>query len=534
MKEKKTMAYFQKLSRAFLMPIALLSIASLMTGVASVFLWHDQLKQMFPIITTPAIQYVARLLESAGGVVTNNLPVLYCVSISFAMADEDKEYAAFGALVGYLAFLVSMGFLLSVNENLAAHMPSGSVSTILGYETVNTGVLGAIVVGLISARIHNKVHRIKLPMALSFFGGVRFVSIATSLFFMVFGQLVPFVWSYISSAINAVAYAVANTGIFGPFFYQLGERLLIPTGMHQIWNTVIRDTAVSGVYTFPDPYGTIEGARAAFAAYMGSGVLPEGASLAEMVKFLRGGQIPITVFALPAVALAMYRCADPDKRDKVKGLLLAGACTSVIAGITEPLEFAFLFAAPGLFVIYSVFCGLAYMIPYILGSTLGGTEASILGLTIFGFLRDDSTWWINVGVGIVFAVAMYLVFKWYIIRFDVKTPGRGGDYDEQMSMLDGIIDLDTNDPKVMKAQVIIKGLGGPKNLKTVDCCMSRLRVTVADPDLIDEGVLNTTGCSAIIRPDRENIQIVYGTTVGMIRDAVRKEMKRQLAEEEKK
>lgn len=534
MKQKKTMAYFQKLSRAFLMPIALLSIASLMTGVASVFLWHDQLKEMFPIITSPAIQYVAKLLESAGGVVTNNLPILYCVSISFSMADEDKEYAAFGALVGYLAFLVSMGFLLSVNTGLAERMPQGSVSTILGYETVNTGVLGAIVVGLISAWIHNRVHTIKLPMALSFFGGVRFVSIATSLFFMVFGQLIPFVWSYISSAINAVAYAVANTGIFGPFFYQLGERLLIPTGMHQIWNTVIRDTAVSGVYVFPDPYGTIEGARTAFAAYMGSGVLPDGASLAEMVKFLRGGQIPITVFALPAVAFAMYQCADADKRDKVKGLLLAGACTSIIAGITEPLEFAFLFAAPGLFVIYSVFCGLAYMIPYILGSTLGGTEASILGLAIFGFLRDDATWWINVGVGIAFAVIMYFVFKWYIVRFNVKTPGRGGDYDDQMSMLDGIIDLNTNDPKVMKAQVIIKGLGGIGNIETVDCCMSRRRVTVTDSSLVDEEIISSTGCHGIIRPDQQNVQIVYGTTVGMIRDAVRKEIKRQQQKEKKK
>lgn len=530
MKNKATMKYFQKLSRAFLMPIALLSIASLMTGVASIFLWHEQLRTMFPFITHPAIQYFARLLETAGGVVTNNLPVLYCVSIAFAMVDEDKEYAAFGALVGYLSFLVSMGFLLSVNPGLAERMPGGTVTSILGYETVNTGILGAIVVGLVSAQIHRKVHKIKLPMALSFFGGVRFVSIATSVFFIIFGQLVPFVWTFVSNAINTVAYAVANTGIFGPFLYQFGERILIPTGLHQIWNTVIRDTAVSGIYIFPDPYGTIEGARAAFSAYMATGYLPDGASLSEMVKFLRGGQIPITVFALPAVALAMYRCADDDKKGNVKALLLTGACTSIIAGITEPLEFSFLFAAPVLFVIYAVFCGLAYMIPYMLASTLGGTEASILGLAIFGFLRNDSTWWINVIAGLVFAVVMYVVFKWYILHFDVKTPGRGGDYDEQMSMLEGIIDIDLNDPKVMKAQAIIKGLGGITNIRTVECCMSRLRVTIDTMEAVDEAVIRATGCNGIVKPDQENIQIIYGTTVGMIKEAVLKEMKRQAAE----
>lgn len=527
MDKKKVMKYFQRMSRAFLMPIALLSVASLMLGVASVFLWHDQLREMFPFITTPAVQYIAKLLDTIAGVVMNNLPILYCVSIAFGMVDEDKEYAAFGALVGYLAFIMSMGFLLTVNPGVAESMPNGTITTILGIETVNTGILGAIVVGLLSAVIHNKVHKVKLPMAISFFGGVRFVSIATSIFFVIFGQLVPFVWVYISEAINSMAYAVTNTGIFGPFLYQFGERLLIPTGMHQIWNTVIRDTAVSGVYAFPDPYGTIEGARAAFNAYMATGFMPDGATLPEMVKFLRGGQIPMTVFALPAAAYAMYKCADSDKKSNVKALLLTGACTSIIAGITEPLEFAFLFAAPALFVIYAVFCGLAYMIPYIFASTLGGTEGSLLGLTIFGFLRNDSTWWINVAVGIVFAVILYFIFRWYIIRFNVKTPGRGGDYDEQLNALDGIEDLNTNDPKVMKAQAIIKGLGGVENIKTVDCCMSRLRVTLVSMEAVNEPILKATGCSGIIKPDETNIQVVYGTTVGMIKDAVKKEILRQ-------
>lgn len=526
MNKKKTVAYFQRMSKAFLMPVALLLIASIMTGVASIFLWHDQLREMFPVLAHPIVQYLANLLNTCGSVVLNNLPILYCVSMAFAMVDEDKEYAAFGALVGYLSFLLSMSFLLQVNPSLKDMMPSGTVSSVLGIETVNTGILGAIIVGLLSAVIHNRVHNIKLPTAISFYGGVRFVSIATSLFFLVFGQIVPYIWTPITNAINTVAYAVANTGIFGPFLYYFGERMLIPTGMHQIWNTVIRDTAVSGVYDFGGSIGVIEGARAAFPAYMSTGVIPEGTSLVEMVKFLRGGQISHMVFAMPAVAFAMYKCADKDKRQSVKPLLITAACTAILSGISEPIEFAFLFASPLLYLIYSVFCGFAYMIPYVLGSTLGGTEGSVIGLVIFGFLRSDATWWINVIVGIVLAVVMYITFRWFIMKFDVKTPGRGGDYDETASMLEGIIDLDTNDPKAMKAQAIIKGLGGEKNILVVDNCMSRLRVTVEDMTQVDETVLKSTGCLGIVKPDATNIQIVYGTTVNIIRESVNKELKK--------
>ena len=339
-------------------------------------------------------------------------------------------------------------------------------------------------------------------------------------------EVCPPICPPISNGINAVAYAVANTGIFGPFFYQFGERLLIPTGLHQIWNTVIRDTAVSGIYEFGGSFGTIEGARAAYAAYLSTGCLPQGASLPEMVKFLRGGQIPMTVFALPAVAYAMYKCADAEKRDHVRALLLTAACTSVIAGITEPMEFSFLFAAPMLYVIYAVFCGLAYMIPCILGCTVGGTEGNLLGLTIFGFLRSDANWWILIVTGIVFAVIMFFLFKWYILKFDVRTPGRGGDYDDTVSLLDGIIDLDTRDPKVMKAQAVIRGLGGEDNIITVENCMSRLRVRVRDMSLTDEAIIKTTGCMGIVRPDENNIQIIYGAAVGMIREAVNRELKK--------
>jgi len=355
------------------------------------------------------------------------------------------------------------------------------------------------------------------------------VPIATSISFVILGQIFPFIWTYISNFINTIAIGVTSSGIFGPFLYQLGERLLIPTGLHQIWNTVIRDTAVSGIYNFPPPYNVIEGSRAAFNAYMATNTMPQVASLVEMVKFLRGGQIPITVFALPAAAYAMYKCADKERRHTVKALFLTAAFTSIIAGVTEPLEFSFLFVAPGLYVIYALFTGLSYMLAFLLGSTLGGTEASALGLTLFGFLRSDSHWWVVCIIGIGFAVIFYFLFKWWIIRFNVKTPGRGGDYDSSLSYLDlGDSSSKTTDPRALKAQLLIKGLGGVINIVSVENCMSRLRVMVNDGKIVNEEMLRATGCSGIIRADETNIQIVFGTTVGIVRDAVKKEMTKQL------
>lgn len=525
MKNNNIMDYFQRLSRAFLMPIALLSLASLFMGIASIFLWHESLKEIFPIITHPTVQYFVKLLEITAGTVMNNLPLLYCVSIGFGMANEDKEYAAFATLVGYLAFLTGMSYLLETDATVAALFPANAITSILGIKTLNTGIFGAILVGLLSSYLHNKTHKIQLPMAISFFGGVRLVPIVTAVSFILLGQIFPFLWVYVSSLINNIAHAVVNTGVFGPFIYQFGERILIPTGLHQIWNTVIRDTTVSGVYNFPDPYGVVEGGRAAYATYLATNTIPQGTTLVEMVKFLRGGQIPITVFALPAAAYAMYKCADDDKKESVKGLLMTGAFTSIIAGITEPLEFTFLFIAPLLFLVYAVFCGLAYMIPYMLGSTLGGTEGNILGLLLFGFLRNEANWYIVVLTGIVMAVIFYFMFVWWIKKYNLKTPGRSTEFDKGLKYLyeEGVIDNNL-DPKVLKAKLIIKGLGGTENISSIDNCMSRLRVGVKDISVINEDILNSTECAGIVKADSHNLQIIYGTTVGLIKNAVVKEM----------
>lgn len=414
--KRKLLVFFQKMSKAFLLPITLLAFAAMLLGLASVFLWHDQLKEMMPFIASPGIQYAARVINTVAGAIMDNLPVLFAISLALGLANEDKEYAVLSGLVGYLAFLMGMSTLLQFNPNIQAMFPESAIRTILGIQTLDTGILGGIIVGILTAIIHNKTHKVQLPMVFSFFSGTKFVPIACVTVFVILGQFFPFVWVVISKVINSAALAVANSGIFGPFIYAFGERLLIPTGLHHVWNTVIRDTAVSGTYMF-EAGKIIEGARPAFNLFLETNTLPinvatgEQVALTELVKFLRAGQVPMTMFALPAIALAMYNTAYPENRSKIKQLLITGVCTALLAGITEPLEFAFLFAAPILYLIYSVLCGVSFVIVFLLGNQMGGTEPSLIGLLLYGLLRPESKYYISLIIGCIMAVISYVLFK---------------------------------------------------------------------------------------------------------------------------
>ena len=390
-------------------------------------------------------------------------------------------------------------------------------------------MLGGILTGILTSIIHKKFRTVKFPMAFSFFQGVRFVPIFSLFFFMILGNLFPFVWVFISMGINGLATLLNKMGVFGLWLYGFVERLLIPTGLHQIWISVVRDTSVSGIYEFASGV-IIEGQRPAFMQFLAEG-LPLNASLGELVKFSYGPQIPIMLGALPAIGLALYTCADKDKKKTVKPLILAGVTTAIIAGISEPLEFIFLFTAPVLYAIYAVLYGLSWVFMYLLGSQLG-YGSGILEFIVFGLLRSDSHWWICVIVTIGEFVINFVVFRWFILKFNIKTPGRGGDYDASLAVLsDGSTDnLGTgtdaaSDPKVLKALTIIKGLGGKDNIVEVDSCMSRLRVVLKDGELVDQSILNKTGCTAVRVIDKQNIQIIYGTTVGIIKESVKKQLK---------
>lgn len=532
MKKQNVMSFLQKLSKAFLTPLSLIAAASLLMGVASFFTSGD-VTGAVPFLGNAVVQYFFQIIMKMGGIVTGNFPAIYAVSLAFALADEDKEYAAFAGFIGYLAFLSGMGMLIASFPSIAERFPGNGITTMLGIETVNTGLLGGIIVGILTSIIHRHFKHVKFPMAFAFFQGVRFVPLASVFLFILIGNGFPFLWVYISNAINGLARLLGNMGVFGLFLYGFVERLLIPTGLHQIWISVVRDTSVSGIYEFAS--GVIEGQRPAFMAFLSEG-MPLNSTLREMVRFSYGPQIPIMLGALPAIGLAIYHCADMDKRKMVKPLILTGVVTAMIAGISEPLEFIFLFTAPFLYVAYAVTYGLSWVFMYLFGNQIG-YGSGIIEFVVFGLLRSDSHWYVCAIVTVAEFAVNYCMFRWCITRFNIKTPGRGGDYDATLSVIDKPAaaggqttkgqQADVTNPKVMKAQAIIKGLGGRENIQEVDSCMSRLRVVLKDGGLADQEILKKTGCTAIKVVDAHNLQIIYGTTVGLIKDAVRKEMKRQ-------
>lgn len=532
-KKKKNMKqFFQQLAKAFLAPMALMTVCGLLQGISSLFI-NGSVVELLPFLNQPGIQYVATLFNKTGGIVLNYLPLVYAVTIAFSLAHEDKEHACFAALMGYLAFIMSMNILITSFESIADMFPINGITTILGLSCVNCGVLGGIMVGVITALLHNRFKNNKLPMAFAFFSGVRFIPFLAMVVMALIGQVFPFIWLPLCKGINALAQVVMGCGVAGPGIYGMTEKLLIPTGLHNIWNTVLLDTAASGLYTFPS--GVVEGVRTAYYQSLVEG-LPLEANAVELAAFLRGGQMPYTIFVAPAIALAIYKCAKTENRAKIKPLVTAGAITAVVAGITEPLEFIFLFSAPALYIIYAIIGGLNWTILYALKAATGGRMGSLLGLIIFGILRPETKWIYVVILGLIEAVLMYKLFTWWIIKFDVKTPGRGGDYDDSLAFAAEVanvdleigdkqkkLELETN-PEILKARMIIQALGGKDNIVEVDSCMSRLRVVFKDESLIDKALLNRTGCQGIVVSDETNIQIIYGVSVGLIKKSILKEL----------
>lgn len=539
MKNKSTLQFLQKLARAFLVPLSLVTAASLMLAVGCLFEQQAVINLCPALFTNRLFSYIFTVvLEWAGLLILRNLGIIYAVALAFSLVDKDKEYAAFGAAVGYIAFLKSMSLLVGRWPEVAAMFPANSITNVLGFDTVNCGILGGMITGLIVAFLHRKFKDIRLPMAFSFFQGLRFVPIISLIVMTIFGQLFPFAWVYVAQFIEWLGLIINSLGSFSVFVYAIVERALIPTGLHQIWNALIRTTAISGTYTFASGLTTI-GVTESYAAYLAEGlpISPAGVTLQELVKYQFGPQIPMMLGGLPAIALAIYQCADKDKKATIKPLIISGIMCAVFAAVSEPIEFIFLFVAPLLYVLYSLLTGLSWWLCYILGSGVGGGESSIFGFFLHGVFRPNSNWWVIVVVTIFEFVACYALFRWYIIKFDVKTPGRGGDYDDSLAFAAEIAnvdtastskeennEIDTTNPSVMKAQIIIHGLGGKDNIEEVDSCMTRLRVNVKDMSLIDTKILEKTGCSGMVKPGGNEIQIVYGPSVTIIKKNVKKQL----------
>lgn len=520
----KIFGVLQRVGRSFMLPIALLPVAGLLLGIGSSFTNQTMLEAygLTGVIYEGGIAYtVLDIMNQCGSAVFNNLALLFAMGVAIGMAKKEKEVAALSGAIAYLVMNTAISAMITARGGVEA-MAANTTTSTLGITTLQMGVFGGIIVGLGVAALHNRFYKIQLPQVLSFFGGTRFVPIVCTAVFVAVGIAMFYVWPIIQMGIAALGDLVIRSGYAGTWIYGLLERALIPFGLHHVfympfWQTAVGGTAiVDGV--------TIQGAQNIFFAELAS--RSTQVFSVEATRFM-AGKFPLMIFGLPGAALAMYRAAKPEKRKVAGGLLVSAALTAMLTGITEPLEFTFLFVAPLMYAVHCVYAGLAYMLMHIFGVGVGMTfSGGIIDLTLFGILQGNAkTHWIwVVVVGVVYFVVYYFTFYLMITRMDLKTPGREDEGEETRLFTRSDfkaktgVGPDGSSPAVSDpvSALILKGLGGKANLSDVDCCATRLRVTVIDAEQVSDALLKQSGASGVIHKGN-GVQVVYGPQVAVIK-----------------
>ena len=518
----KIFGVLQRVGRSFMLPIALLPVAGLLLGIGSSFTNETMLAAygLNSVIHPGTLIYtILDVMSQTGSAVFNNLALLFAMGVAIGMARKEKEVAALSGAVAYIIMNTAIQAMINAAGGVDA-MPANSTTTMLGITTLQMGVFGGIVVGLGVAALHNKFYKIELPQVLAFFGGTRFVPIVSSIVYLVVGIAMFYIWPVVQSGIAALGALVLASGYAGTFIYGLLERALIPFGLHHVFYMPFWQTAVGGTAIIDGV--TVTGAQNIFFAELAS--KSTTVFSVSATRFM-AGKFPFMMFGLPGAALAMYQCAKPEKKKVAGGLLLSAALTAFLTGITEPLEFTFIFVALPMYAVHCVLAGLSFMLMHILNVGVGMTfSGGLIDLVLFGVMQGNAkTHWVwVVVVGAVYFVLYYIIFRFMISKFDYKTPGRD---DAEEVKLYTRADVNarnaasgstapTGDDPV--SALIVEGLGGAANLSDVDCCATRLRCTVKDAALVKQDVLKASGASGVICKGN-GVQVVYGPKVAVIK-----------------
>ena len=520
----KIFGVLQRVGRSFMLPIALLPVAGLLLGIGSSFTNETMLETygLTGLIHQGTVLYtVLDIMNQCGSAVFNNLALLFAMGVAIGMAKKEKEVAALSGAIAYLVMNTAISAMINAAGGVEAMAPN-TTTTMLGITTLQMGVFGGIIVGLGVAALHNRFYKIQLPQVLSFFGGTRFVPIVSTAVYLLVGIGMFYAWPVVQTGIGMLGNLVISSGYAGTFIYGLIERALIPFGLHHVFYMPFWQTAVGGSAVIDGV--TVQGAQNIFFAELASKSTTEFS--VDATRFMTG-KFVFMIFGLPGAALAMYRTARPQKRKVVAGLLLSAALTSLLTGITEPLEFTFLFIAPVMYAVHCVYAGLAYMLMHILDVCVGMTfSGGLIDLTLFGIMQgNDKTHWLwIVAVGAVYFVLYYFTFSIMIRKMDLKTPGRESDAEEpklynraDFKEKTGVGPDGTPAPgHDTVSAVILRGLGGKANVTDVDCCATRLRITVADPAKVSDGLLKQSGASGVVHKGN-GIQVIYGPQVAVIK-----------------
>ena len=532
----KIFSVLQRVGRSFMLPIAILPVAGLLLGIGSSFTNATTIETygLTSLLGNGTILHALLvIMNKVGSAVFDNLPLIFAVGVAIGMAKKEKEVSALSAVIAYFVMNVSINAMLKISGkiladgSIAKDVLDGTITSVCGIQSLQMGVFGGIIVGLGVAALHNRFYKIELPNALSFFGGTRFVPIISTVVYLFVGILMYFIWPTVQNGIYALGGVVTGTGYFGTLLFGIIKRALIPFGLHHVFYMPFWQTAVGG--TMEVAGHMVEGGQNIFFAQ-----LADSANIAhfsaDATRYF-SGEFIFMIFGLPGAALAMYKCAKPEKKKQAGSLLLSATLACMFTGITEPLEFSFLFVAPALFAVQVVLAGSAYMIAHILNIAVGLTfSGGLLDFFLFGILQgnEKTSWMLVIPVGIVYFLLYYFIFSFLIKKFDFKTPGREDDDTETKLYTKA----DVNERKAAKdvknfdekagavadefSQTISRGLGGKANISDVDCCATRLRITVIDPEKVNDALLKSTGASGVVHKG-QGVQIIYGPRVTVIK-----------------
>ena len=526
----KIFSVLQRVGRSFMLPIAILPVAGLLLGIGSSFTNATTIETygLTSLLGNGTILHALLvIMNKVGSAVFDNLPLIFAVGVAIGMAKKEKEVSALSAVIAYFVMNTAINAMLTItgqileNGEIAESVLEGTITSVCGIQSLQMGVFGGIIVGLGVAALHNRFYRIQLPNALSFFGGTRFVPIISTIVYMFVGILMYFVWPVVQNGIYALGGLVTGSGYVGTLIFGLIKRALIPFGLHHVFYMPFWQTAVGG--TMEVAGQMVQGGQNIFFAQLADSANVAHFS-ADATRYF-SGEFIFMIFGLPGAALAMYHCAKPEKKKAAGGLLLSAALACMATGITEPLEFSFLFVAPALFVVQVILAGTAYMIAHILNIAVGLTfSGGLLDFFLFGILQgNEKTSWMRViPVGILYFFLYYFIFKFMIKKFDFKTPGREDDDVEtklytkadvnarKEAQNDGVASEDA------MSEAITRGLGGKKNISDVDCCATRLRCTVYDAAKVSDSILKATGASGVVHKGN-GVQVIYGPNVTVIK-----------------
>ena len=521
---KQLTSQIHAFGKALMMPISVIAAAGIFLGLAAAMQNPAVTGEAFAQMQVP--QLIIGFIRKVAGALFANLPVFFAVASAIGLAKAEKPTAAFAAVIGYIVMNVGISATLAAKgitaatttpaalqqagmDQTTAMMTSAEYINMLGVFTYNMSVLGGVIAGLITVALHNRFYTQQLPVAISFFGGRRFVPIVTVVCLPLIGVLLALVWPTIGQGIAWIGQMIGKSGQYGAFLLGAFERILIPTGLHHILNETVRFTPIGGMAVVDGQ--TVVGALNIFnASLTHPGSIPDE-TLRTATQFLAQGKIPVMMFGLPAAALAIYHTARPEHKQRVKALVMAGALTSFTTGITEPLEFCFIFVSPVLYLLHAFLTGLSFMLMSMLHLMIGNVQGGVIDLVVFGMLGGAKThWWWTLALGVIYAPIYYYAFRLVITRMHVETPGRESEDEKPQQVAAD-----------ERTQVIISGLGGQANIEDVDCCFTRLRVRVKEMNQVVDQTLMSTGANGVNRVSEHDIQVIYGPQVEKIANEVK-------------